>query len=596
MKEYTTVYLDDNKNLGRIEESLKSLKDSRIVKVYDSPNISNIEEQVQLARSQGFDKLNILLSEVQDKDGFEKDLNESYGAHFKNGIHIISLDEADAVQVMSNNGDIQASGQVKDEPNMIIFNPFGVLLFDSSGNLSPNLIRYIEEAYKFIDTYGSNCKGIYIIDSRLDSSKVVDPNATLDLNFLWLDSIPRYERYKKFFNETWTSDSGLKVVHRYCKNGREASALFKPGSYIYLSSSLYTPTVSGSSIKALNTDRYRLVGSKVGTFAYEELKLGKLGGIPFDVVAPYEDTIPPLIDSLKEAILEKSKSQDLKDFDVRLGSLQHYLSVLIQWYDTNEIFRTSIGESKSGVALSNRRSLSALANSTDRMYKNRKLDRINKDNYWSFGFRDKYLNPDNDPVIAKAEKDIDKYLLNKEIDGNRFVDKTLEKAYNIKYLPSDITGIDSDDKDERFDYKRYNSEDKSIEGVSGIQVYKLEQKRKEIADKIDKINYKIEELDDTDEDDIKEIRKLNGKIKDLTDEDDDLVASIDSAKRSEDSKEKIQNVKGIENKSNKDDENSDGDVEKFVSNPEEISKKLEVYKNVLFDSGTGNELSKVVIL
>ena len=253
MRNYVAAYLDT-----KIEETLEALKTvskkDKVVKIYDSPTLKNIQEQIHYARAQGFEGLKLAISEMENANEFISELNESYGYLFKEGIGLVKLSEDNPVEDLFKDDsqgkqEFEAARQTQvdarlmseQKHTMYIVNPIGIIPFKSENNVCKEIINYIKAAKQFKEEYGEYCNSVYIADFvPLNNKAATRFNSAVYLkdNLNWIKSdkcnLPEDERKEllDFFSDEiavhkrWSTQDSL--VHEV---GMIGNYLFGPNIF-----------------------------------------------------------------------------------------------------------------------------------------------------------------------------------------------------------------------------------------------------------------------------------------------------------------------------------------------------------------------------
>lgn len=555
MRTYVAAYLDT-----KIEETVKALnnipKSSKVVKIYSSPTLESLQEHIHYARAQGFEKIRFVINDMENAKDFVSELNESYGYLFRNGIGLIKLREdtddpgqylldhasAEAKQAwdISKNVSLDAKHMSEQNHTMYIVNPIGIIPFKNENSVCNEILRYIRAAKEFKSRYSQYCNSVYIADFvPLNNKSATRFNSSVYLkdNINWLKSskctLPEEEvkELVDFFSDeiathkSWSTQDSL--VHEV---GMTGNYLFGPnifwanltGFHINNNKNVnkYNTKVNEDIQEKVNGNRDTPIPNYLEyEQGFEGFYFGWGNGAKQNQLPSIEEIGDAFFIQFKNCCREVSVNKMVvpENTALKASNLVSYLASIISHYVVDKEFRLSVEANK------NKNNNS---NATSDNFES--TDGSGDPDYWNRGASEDSLN-----------KLVDKYVLNKEVDGEKWVDKTLEGWYNRDSLLKGKLGLD-DGKD-KYNYKSYEKKAKEL-GVSGYELYKLDKRKKEIDEEIDRYLKEIEGLDDSNKEEASMIKDINKEIEALKQEKKDLQVYIDRQQRSTDKNEKIYNV------------------------------------------------------
>lgn len=552
MRNYVAAYLDT-----KIEETVNTLKklpkQDKLVKIYNSPTLESIQEQIHYARAQGFEGIKFVINDIENSNEFISELNESYGYLFKEGIGLVKLEEGlldDAPFDPDTKKELETSRQINSDikdmseqkHTMYIVNPIGIIPFRTENNVCREILNYIKAANDFKKDYSQYCNSVYIADFvPLNNKTATRFNSSVYLrdNLNWLKSdkctLPNDEvslLIDFFSNEigthkSWSTQDAL--VHEV---GMVGNYLFGPnifwanltGFHINNNKNVnkYNTKVNDDIMRKLNKDMPNNNIPASEALKYEQSHYGFYygwgSGAKQNNLPSIERIGETFFIQFKNCCRELSVNKmPVPENDLlKASNIVSYLSFIISHYVVDKEFRIAVETNKAKGKDNNKSDDSFEAELED------------NSNYWNSNVSQNELN-----------KLVDKYALNKEVDGEKWVDKTLEGWYNRDSFFAGKLGVDNNI--EKYDYKKYAKKAKEL-GVSGYELYKIDKRKREIDDQIDDYLKEIEGLDDSNKDESAIIKDINKEIEALKQEKKDLQVYIDRQQRTIDKNEKINNI------------------------------------------------------
>lgn len=565
MRKYVAAYMDSN-----IEETTKIInnlpKKDKVVKIYGSPSLESIQEQVHYARAQGFSSIDFLINELDESQEFVKALNDSYGYMFKEGIGLVRITEAistatSAEKLLTDlDPDLGAAhGQYKQgvldgeaKHTMYVLNPIGLLPFARNNHVCEETIRYIKAAKEFIERYSHYCGLVYIADIRPMNDKLAkrfDPAVYRKRTLAWLKSDRcKLDESEKILLIRFLSDdeqdSRLAIHKEFATQDATVKAVGEPGNYLFGPDSFWTNLTGfhgrDNSSKAKynvgvnneylgNTQAEEI--TKIDNLTQEPNKYGFYycwgPGAKKNILLSIETIADQAFDNFKNCCRELAVNKvavPTKELINSDNNATLYLASIISYYIVDKAFRIDVDNNK-------KQKVSDSAKGGINDFSNVEVN--NDPDYWNT------THTTGKEGVDLANRMIDKYALNKEIDGEKWVDKTIEKMHNRDTYFKGKLGLDTGDK---YNYKDYEKKAREL-GVDGYELYKLDKRMKEIDKEIDEYLKEVEELQDSNSDEIAEIKDLNRKIEELKQERLDLKVYIDKVQRSDEKNEKMGNIR-----------------------------------------------------
>lgn len=563
MRNYVAAYLDT-----KIAETVTALnkvpKSDKVVKIYNSPTLKSLQEQIHYARAQGFDGMKVIINDMEDSQEFVSALNESYGYLFKEGIGLVKLKEdGSALDVFGPEVKKELSGAKmiddiakemnKQKHSLYVVNPIGIIPFRTENEVCREIINYIRAAKDFIKEYGPYCEdSIYIADFiPLNNKASTRFNSAVYLkdNLRWLRSedctlAPNDKKILlEFFSDEiaihrhWSTQDSL--VHEV---GMVGNYLFGPSIFwvnltgFHLNNNKninkYNSQVNLDIFLSL-TDPKNVKRNENGEvilppngeyLKLEEPKYGFYFGwgneSPKNNLTSIENIGDTFYNQFKNCCRELSVNKMVVPDNVviKASNIVSYLASIISHYVVDKDFRNAVDSNKNT-------KIDQAAYSGDSFEQKGEID----PSYWDNRSSDEDL----------QNKLVDKYVLNKEVDGERWVDKTLEKWYNRDSYIKDKLGLGGNT--EKYNYKKYDQKAREL-GTSGYELYKLDKRKKEVDDQIDDYLKEIEGLDDSNKEEASLIKDLSKEIEILKQEKKDLQAYIDITQRSQDKYNKVDSI------------------------------------------------------